>query len=720
MQERVSSSYPLRFTVASALLRELGERLVGRAHIALAELVKNAYDADANLVELRIAPNLIEIRDNGHGMTVDEFERFWMRIGSTHKQTQRFSPGLGRPMTGSKGVGRLAVQFLARRIFIYTVSESDPERGLCARVDWERAVAAGDLTVAEARVRPTIVQAPAAPFPGGRRHGTVIRLRGLNHPWEADDVTELAREIWWMQPPFRQGAAAAGFFVDLVDADADLKSAFERQIVAVLDLWHARLLGRIVEDAVPAEVELALEFADGTKSVIRYPVAEPPLHYLSFEIRVFHLQYRQKHGVEVAKAREYLKSYGGVGVYDGGFRLPYYGSSQDWLGIESDHAHRLHRSDLLPENLHFHKGLQFLPTNARLFGSVEVNTGLEQSSADQPDRRLMIQVSRDRLIDNDAFRSLRRTVRWALDFYAMQEARRQFAEKAAQPTPRPRESLDRIANALAGYSDRVPAPVLKQITQSVREAAQVTDALEEITAARTGLLGALATAGITALAYQHEIGQQFHSLENVVTRLTAVVASTGDETIASLVQEIERWLARARATRELFAPLMQQGSREQRLRFRTHALLGDVWRRMGALTRGVRLDIDRLDSEIRLPTGTYVEWAAIFQNLLLNAVNATLDADRKVIAVTADEAGDRTLLRVQDTGVGVDLATAERLFEAFERRLKLSPERQALALGGTGLGLTIVRMLLDSLGCRVRFVGPDPSFATAVEISWSK
>jgi len=40
----------LNFTVDSALLKELGERLVGKPHIALAELVKNGYDADATEV----------------------------------------------------------------------------------------------------------------------------------------------------------------------------------------------------------------------------------------------------------------------------------------------------------------------------------------------------------------------------------------------------------------------------------------------------------------------------------------------------------------------------------------------------------------------------------------------------------------------------------------------------------------------------------------------
>lgn len=46
-------SYRANFTVDAALLRELGERLVGKPHIALAELVKNSYDADATEVVIR-------------------------------------------------------------------------------------------------------------------------------------------------------------------------------------------------------------------------------------------------------------------------------------------------------------------------------------------------------------------------------------------------------------------------------------------------------------------------------------------------------------------------------------------------------------------------------------------------------------------------------------------------------------------------------------------
>ena len=61
----------------------------------------------------------IEISDNGHGMTFDEFKNFWMRIVRPIKE--RGNPIFERQMTGSKGVGRLAVQFLAGKLEIITV-----------------------------------------------------------------------------------------------------------------------------------------------------------------------------------------------------------------------------------------------------------------------------------------------------------------------------------------------------------------------------------------------------------------------------------------------------------------------------------------------------------------------------------------------------------------------------------------------------------------------
>ena len=76
----------LTFSVESRLLRELGERLVKEPEVAIVELIKNAYDADAETCEvLADIPKSIVIKDNGHGMTLEEFTSGWMRIGTSSK-----------------------------------------------------------------------------------------------------------------------------------------------------------------------------------------------------------------------------------------------------------------------------------------------------------------------------------------------------------------------------------------------------------------------------------------------------------------------------------------------------------------------------------------------------------------------------------------------------------------------------------------------------------
>lgn len=119
-----------------------------------------------------------------------------------------------------------------------------------------------------------------------------------------------------------------------------------------------------------------------------------------------------------------------------------------------------------------------------------------------------------------------------------------------------------------------------------------------------------------------------------------------------------------------------------------------------------------------MPDASLAEWSAIFQNVFTNAFNAMLDAERRLLRVSSRVEGTSREILVQDTGSGVDLRDAEKLFEPFERKLEISPERRALGYGGTGLGLTIVRLLAERIGCRVGFVEPDEGFSTAFSISW--
>src|SRR2546428_829863 len=109
------------FTVDSALLGELGEKLVSTVHVALAELVKNGYDADAKLITVQIlpvdgkAPRVI-ITDDGTGMTLEQVRQYWMKIGTVNKVADPQTLLYGRLKTGSKGIGRFACRRLGLKL----------------------------------------------------------------------------------------------------------------------------------------------------------------------------------------------------------------------------------------------------------------------------------------------------------------------------------------------------------------------------------------------------------------------------------------------------------------------------------------------------------------------------------------------------------------------------------------------------------------------------
>ena len=353
----------INFTVDAELLRELGERLVGRPYIALAELVKNGFDADATVVEIRIDDDSIQVSDNGHGMTRRDFVDRWMRVGSTHKMRDKHSPVLKRPFTGSKGVGRLAAQFLASELELISSPglawDSDDDWGyeLYAHVDWENAVKAGELTEATASYE--FRESKDGLFPLESSHGMTVTLNRLKHAWTAKEFEDLAREIWFLQAPFRSLVREAqesdsGFEVRLFAADVAAVSRFEAQMARILDLYRSRLVGKLIRwnesisSSARCQVALSLDLEGHTQSSHLYEIplrGDWPclINAFEFEIRIYDLRYRQPYGIPVQQARDYMNEWGGIHIYDAGFRIPYAGPSADWLNLELAHSHRVER-----------------------------------------------------------------------------------------------------------------------------------------------------------------------------------------------------------------------------------------------------------------------------------------------------------------------------------------------------------------------------------------
>ena len=73
--------HTFKFEFSPKIIVLLGEELIHDHKIAISELVKNAYDADANTVKIKITPHSIIIEDDGIGMGIDIIKNVWLKPG---------------------------------------------------------------------------------------------------------------------------------------------------------------------------------------------------------------------------------------------------------------------------------------------------------------------------------------------------------------------------------------------------------------------------------------------------------------------------------------------------------------------------------------------------------------------------------------------------------------------------------------------------------------
>ena len=726
-EEQILAGFaPVTFEADSALLRELGERLVGQPHIALAELIKNAYDADATECVVSITNDEITVEDNGHGMTEPEFLDYWMTIGTTNKQERAESRYFGRNVTGSKGVGRLSAQFLARRLQILTAPKTNPTRQLRAHVNWDEAIDAGKLTEAEAYYK---MEPRDLSFPMEKPHGTRVTMVNLKQAWNADRIRNLGRQLWMIQSPIpRYGKLATkesdpgDFRIKLNSAMPGIEDTFERQMKAALQNYIAIISGELKREGDKTKAFVTVLFRSGERYSEGFDM-DPLIDAAKWQIRVFNLSGRQGGGIDVTTAREYFSRFGGVQVYDAGFRLPYYGVEQDWLGIEYDHSHRKNRSALLPERLQVRRALNDLPTQGRLFGVVLIDTGKESRAAADLHREagefLKIQVTRDRLVANETYQSLRDAVRWSLDYYATrQRIKEQRRVEIVRPKESPDEKLSRIRSLVNDVRSAYPDDdTVIALEEEVEGIAQTFDKEREAEEAARSLLGPLASAGMAALAMEHESRKEMRRARHLLRRLRRLGKDIEEPRVHAIADQVEEWVKRVEGTRKVFGPLLESDDRDEVEALGAADVVDQVLANVRPLLPGIKMTAS-IPRDLFLPAATFAEWNSLFQNVLINASNATLDLAERKARCTGGRTGRASWIRVEDNGVGVEYDDAEHLFEPFARQLSVSEERRALGLGGMGLGLTIVRMIASQRRAKVRFVEPKPGWSTALQLSW--
>ena len=189
------------FAITPRVIAHLGEDLIKNENIALVELVKNSYDAQATFCEVEfffIGDELskITITDDGVGMDLDTIENAWLVIGTDNKKEQLEHPSSGRLPLGEKGIGRLGVHKLGRKIQIQTHKFGYNE--VVIDIDWTKLEKANSIDDFPIQVTEQIPS--SLPIP----HGTKITISDLKGDWNRRKLRNVYRDLASLNSPFNE------------------------------------------------------------------------------------------------------------------------------------------------------------------------------------------------------------------------------------------------------------------------------------------------------------------------------------------------------------------------------------------------------------------------------------------------------------------------------------------------------------------------------------
>src|SRR6266567_1886038 len=194
------------FRPHARLIRLLGDELISDEIMAVVELVKNGYDADASRVQITLnhvtdpLAVCIYILDDGDGMDLFTLLHIWMEPANTHKRKRHRNKQRttrGRVLLGEKGIGRFAADKLGAELELVTRDRS-ADRELVLRVCWHHF---DDDDKYLEDIRSDWFAREPVEFPG-EQHGTLLIIRSLRAAWTQEMVGRLYNGLSRLVSPF--------------------------------------------------------------------------------------------------------------------------------------------------------------------------------------------------------------------------------------------------------------------------------------------------------------------------------------------------------------------------------------------------------------------------------------------------------------------------------------------------------------------------------------
>lgn len=270
------------------LLTMIGDQLIKNEKIALFELIKNSYDADADWVQVRLInfdveyskekgkeneilklssrkESTIEIEDNGNGMTWGVVSDAWMNPASPvkfleKKSGKRKSPRKKRLLQGEKGIGRYAVYKIGSTVEIFTKSIEKGSHEIYLKGDLspfdEEIFIKNDKVqyLDEIKYEYEVDKKPLKIVPGTiliqnikhkkEEHGTIIRISNLKGGLNYQKINEITEDVNKLGSPFSQDDITTDFTFDiLINGESYYKKdQFKNELLGVLERAPLKLI----------------------------------------------------------------------------------------------------------------------------------------------------------------------------------------------------------------------------------------------------------------------------------------------------------------------------------------------------------------------------------------------------------------------------------------------------------------------------------------------
>ena len=359
------------FVIMPRVIAHLGEDLIKDESIALLELVKNSYDAGATLCHVDFVFDVwgnlekIDIEDNGSGMDLNTIETVWLVIGTDNKKKQLSAEIDGRVPLGEKGIGRLGVHKLGRRIKLYSKSAEDDE--VFVDIDWHKLAESKEID--DFKVDYGYQNSQPHFFEG--KTGTFIEISDLKGEWNRRKLRTIFRNLTSLNSPFvdqsdsfvvkvtTQGAnpfAGLPNLQEILDAGMYFGHCVMRgskveefnyefrpwknldkidgRVVNTLDTYDQTIIHRIEEETDNNKILKREEVLD----LSNYGIGQIEFDIVIFEKdnAIFNLMNLEKRALN-----DYLKNNSGIRVYRDNMRVFNYGEpGNDWLGIDQKRLNR--------------------------------------------------------------------------------------------------------------------------------------------------------------------------------------------------------------------------------------------------------------------------------------------------------------------------------------------------------------------------------------------